>query len=182
MRRDRRIKAKMNGPPHSRPKCLTLRSRSAFCEGKCSAFDVVKRQAPLGEGQAFSSSFGQAPLPFWPGPRALPGRVLANPHTVPVVFTFTLNDTLPPPLPHRGLDPRSPTLLVTTSRCRFAPDCRFASLRGTKQSRRTATKTFGVPTHGVRWYAMQAGMSSLRGHVRRHGIYACGLFFMFLSP
>ena len=25
-----------------------------------------------------------------------PGRSLANPHTVSVVFTFTLNDTLPP--------------------------------------------------------------------------------------
>ncbi len=109
MRRDRRIKAKMNGPPHSRPKCLTLRSRSTFCEGK--------RQAPLREGQAFSSSLGQAPLPFWPGPRALPGRGLAFPHTVSVVFTFTLNDTLPPPNPHggqgsaipytaRGLNPR----------------------------------------------------------------------------
>ena len=88
MGRNRRIKAKMNGPPHSRPKCLTLRSRSTFCEGK--------RQAPLGEGQAFSSSFGRAPLPFWPGPRALPGRVLAFPHTVSVVFTSVLNDTLPP--------------------------------------------------------------------------------------
>ena len=71
MRSNRRIKAKMNGPPHSRPKCLTLRSRSAFSEGK--------RQAPLCEGQAFSSSLRRAPLPFWPGPRALPSRSLANP-------------------------------------------------------------------------------------------------------
>ncbi len=86
----------MNGPPHSRPKCLTLRSRSAFCEGKCSAFDVVKRQAPLREGQAFSSSFGRAPLPFWPGLPAQLGRSLAFPHTVSVVFTSVLNDTLPP--------------------------------------------------------------------------------------
>ena len=94
MRRNRRIKAKMNGPPHSRPKCLTPRSRSAFCEGK--------RQAPLREGQAFSSSFGRAPLPFWPGLPAQPGRSLVFPHTVSVVFTFTLNDTLPPPNPHGG--------------------------------------------------------------------------------
>ena len=72
MRSNRRIKAKMNGPPHSRPKCLTLRSRSAFSEGK--------RQAPLCEGQAFSSSLRRAPLPFWPGPRAHPGWVLAFPH------------------------------------------------------------------------------------------------------
>ncbi len=146
MGRNRRIKAKTNGPPHSRPKCLTLRSRSTFCEGK--------RQAPLGEGQAFSSSFGQAPLPFWPGPRALPGRGLAFPHTASVVFTFTLNDTLPPPNPHGGPRPAisyalgthfSSSLRVIANKVsdslwashprRFAPDCRFASLRGTKQSR-----------------------------------------------
>ena len=102
MGRNQRIKAKMNGPPHSRPKCLTLRSRSTFCEGK--------RQAPLGEGQAFSSSFRQAPLPFWPGPRALPSLVLANPHTPSIVFTFTLNNTLPPPTLIAGPDPQSPTL------------------------------------------------------------------------
>ena len=33
----------------------------------------------------------------------------------------------------------------------------------------------GVPVHGVRWCAMQAGMSSPRWPVRGHGIYACGL-------
>ena len=129
MGRNRRIKAKMNGPPHSRPKCLTLRSRSTFCEGK--------RQAPLGEGQAFSSSFGQAPLPFWPGPRAHPGRVLAFPHTVPVVFTSVLNDTLPPlavidslrivESGISGLDPESPTPPED-----YIPRRRFASSRGLK--------------------------------------------------
>ena len=58
MGRNRRIKAKINGPPHGRPKCLTFKSRSAFCEGK--------RQAPLHKCQAFSSSLGRAPLLFWP--------------------------------------------------------------------------------------------------------------------
>ena len=116
MGRNRRIKAKMNGPPHSRPKCLTLRSRSTFCEGK--------RQAPLGEGQAFSSSLGQAPLPFWPGPRAHPGRVLAFPHTVPVVFTFTLNDTLPPQTIMADRDP--PSLTPPED---YIPRRRFASSR-----------------------------------------------------
>ncbi len=60
----------MNGPPHSRPKYLTF---SAFSEGKW--------QAPLREGQAFSSSLGRPPLPFWPGPRALPSLGLAFPFT-----------------------------------------------------------------------------------------------------
>ena len=89
MRSKRRIKAKMNGPPHSRPKCLTLRSRSAFSEGK--------RQAPLREGQAFSSSLGRPPLPFWPGPRAQPNWVLAFPSTVSVVIASIPN--APTPLP-----------------------------------------------------------------------------------
>ena len=94
MRSNRRIKAKMNGLPHSRPKCLTLRSRSAFSEDK--------RQAPLCEGQAFSSSLRRAPLPFWPGPRTLPSLGLAFPHTVSVVSTSILNDNTCTPCRHGG--------------------------------------------------------------------------------
>ena len=37
-----------------------------------------------------------APPPCRPGPRAQPGRSLAFPSTVSVVFTFVLNDTIPP--------------------------------------------------------------------------------------
>jgi hypothetical protein len=67
-------------------KGLTLRSRSAFCEGK--------RQAPLREGQALSR-----PLRALPRPAAVPPRLsqsgLAFPTTVSVGFTFVLNDIFP---------------------------------------------------------------------------------------
>ena len=126
MRRNRRIKAKMNGPPHSHSKCLTLRSLSTFSEGK--------RQAPLRECQAFSSSLGQVPLPFWQGLRAHPGRGLANPTTVSVVFTFVLKDTFTPLGSHCGLDPqiedstmRSESISYTARE--LNPRRRFASLQ-----------------------------------------------------
>ena len=47
-------------PARGQPKGLSLRSRSGFCETKCFAFDVVKRQAPLFEAQALSPPFANA--------------------------------------------------------------------------------------------------------------------------
>ena len=73
-------------------KGLTLRSRSAFCEGK--------RQAPLSEGQALSR-----PLQALPRPSA--GARAPNPveggrsHSRRFHLLFLCR--------HRGLDPRSPT-------------------------------------------------------------------------
>ena len=45
-----------------------------------------------------------------PGPRAQPSRSLAFPHTVSVVLTFVLNDTLPPHALMADKDPPSLTL------------------------------------------------------------------------
>ena len=64
-----------------------------------------------------------------PGPRAQPSRSLAFPHTVSVVLTFVLNDTLPPHALMADKDPPSLTLPED-----YIPRRRFASSRGTKRS------------------------------------------------
>ena len=87
-------------------KRLTLRSRSAFCEGK--------RQAPLREGQPFSHPLRALPRHVGRVPRAQPGRSLAFPHTVSVVIASFLNGTFPLLAVIAGADPRSPMLLGFT--------------------------------------------------------------------
>ena len=71
-----------------------------------------------------------APPPCRPGPRAQPSQGLAFPPTVSVVFTFVLNDTFPLQTLMADKDPTSLTPPED-----YIPRRRFASLRGTKQSR-----------------------------------------------
>ena len=64
-----------------------------------------------------------------PGPRAHPCQSLAFPHTVSVVLTFVLNDTLPP---HALMADKDPPSLTPPED--YIPRRRFASSRGTKRS------------------------------------------------
>ena len=78
-----KFKAKTIDPRHGLPKRLTFKSGSAFCEGKCFAFDVVKRKRPSMKVKLLVRPLGDRCPAFWPLLPALPGLFWANPIKIP---------------------------------------------------------------------------------------------------
>jgi len=88
--KDQRVKAKTIGPPHGLPKRLTIKSGSAFCEGK--------RKRPSVKVKRLVRPLGNRCPAFWPWP-ARPTRTVFG---IPTHGTFSLGTLwASPPLPLR---------------------------------------------------------------------------------